>query len=762
MFRTGLTALILAAAVFCSPLFAQDSPSKEPIDLKVELRSATGSNIFQLGEVIPLEVFISSNTPNRHLEPCKMFWESCFGYPQCRFVTHWSFDVTPSTGWTDIGWHGCGAMSGPTMDVKSSDLTSEPKKYPYTLTNRFRFDSPGKYTVRLSITVGLDDETNQIRRPLNSTVKPNSVSKTAEIVLEITPAGDKWKGTVIEQGVTAWTTKAPAYTNPPSPEYSHYQQEKEALCNLGTPEAALALVGLLSRGIDVTHCLNINSNKDVEETEMRRLLVDPNVGVRPMFFAAYAKLLSQGEEKPGPRSAVPPKVVNDVRDTLFGSLPKKNPEAMIPSLETVLRNPMRGYWVIEGSAYDLNGPFSAEVINMAAANFDRLSEETQAALLDTDWNHLRSQLMLPIVRRKAETGNGQALLRWLELDPAAATAFERQEVVRPTPRFSSLYLRLSDESLPENEQQQIAANFMMLSAPEELIREATLLHRYTTRATLPTVLPFIDQHLTEWPCNVQIPVLAYLLKVSPDGARPRVQQVLQKLSPPYYCPRGEFFPSLGFMEAGPVLDALAAKQVEDETPHAPDAVMYLGKFGSAAMKPVVWEQLSRWHKKYIESGAKQRMETQPSKSEDWQLYNMDSRLLEAYTRAQGWTLSLEDVLNLKELMGDKETAGLSCAFSCGSQENVGPAPGNYYIYGKVNDPVFPVEARIDYLMPMEPYHYGVNQYRCADLTSLEQKLLQFPAGSIFSVAHTGSSLDGWGDWTSISAFLKSHGYSFRN
>jgi len=33
---------------------------------------------------------------------------------------------------------------------------------------------------------------------------------------------------------------------------------------------------------------------------------DPNVGLRPMFFAAYAKLLSRGEEKPCPRSAVSP------------------------------------------------------------------------------------------------------------------------------------------------------------------------------------------------------------------------------------------------------------------------------------------------------------------------------------------------------------------------------------------------------------------------------------------------------------------------
>jgi len=65
------------------------------------------------------------------------------------------------------------------------------------------------------------------------------------------------------------------------------------------------------------------------------------------------------------------------------------------------------------------------------------------------------------------------------------------------------------------------------------------------------------------------------------------------------------------MEAGPVLDALAAKQVEDETPHAADAVMYLGRFGSAAMKPVVWEQLSRWHRKYV--GTEQNSACDPTR-----------------------------------------------------------------------------------------------------------------------------------------------------
>jgi hypothetical protein len=60
MIRTCLTTLILAIVFCCSPLFLQETPAQEPADLRLELRSATGSNHFQLGEVIPLEVLISS------------------------------------------------------------------------------------------------------------------------------------------------------------------------------------------------------------------------------------------------------------------------------------------------------------------------------------------------------------------------------------------------------------------------------------------------------------------------------------------------------------------------------------------------------------------------------------------------------------------------------------------------------------------------------------------------------------------------------
>ena len=178
------------------------------------------------------------------------------------------------------------------------------------------------------------------------------------------------------------------------------------------------------------------------------------------------------------------------------------------------------------------------------------------------------------------------------------------------------------------------------------------------------------------------------------------------------------------------------------------------------MKPVVWEQLSRWHHKYVESGAESRIGS--GNQDDWQLYNLESKLVQAYVNAQGWTLSTDDSDSLAKLIGDDKRKGFACTFSCGSELSIGSTPGNYYIYGKFKDPIYPTEDRIDYLMPTEPYRYTIEQYQCADLRALEQKLLQFPAGSTFTVAHTGSSLDGWGDWTSISAFLKSHGYSFRN
>jgi hypothetical protein len=141
------TCFAVCLATFSVASYAQvpqeQPPAPAATDLKVELRSGTGSNRFQIGEVVPLDVMVSSSSSNRYLAPCVLFWEGCFGYPQCRYFNRWSIAVTPETGYKDRGKHMCMTMSGPTFEVPSHDLTATPDKFTYTLTNRFRFDTPG-------------------------------------------------------------------------------------------------------------------------------------------------------------------------------------------------------------------------------------------------------------------------------------------------------------------------------------------------------------------------------------------------------------------------------------------------------------------------------------------------------------------------------------------------------------------------------------------------------------------------------------------
>lgn len=89
-------------------------------------------------------------------------------------------DIKKSTGPRVAG--------GQTMAVPNRALTSQAVKFSYLLTSRFRFDKPGEYRVRLSLQIGLDDETTQRKHIPESTIQPHAVSGTRESVLQIVPA----------------------------------------------------------------------------------------------------------------------------------------------------------------------------------------------------------------------------------------------------------------------------------------------------------------------------------------------------------------------------------------------------------------------------------------------------------------------------------------------------------------------------------------------------------------------------------------------
>jgi hypothetical protein len=766
MNRPRFSCLTVAIAVLASSLFGRQAVAQQPSDLQVQLRSATGSNRFQIGEMIPLEVVLSSNAADRYLEPCAIFRESNFGFPQCRYFTRWSFSVAPDSGWVDLYKEfptGPQTSGGPTFPVPSRDLSSKPVTFTYLLTHRFRFDTSGEYRVQLSISVALDDVVTRSATPSAPAFFANDFTLKPEIVLQITPASAEWQAETIRKGYEAYSSPSPRVIDPPSPELLQYRQSTQAFCNLGTPDAARALAKLLSQNhpelrYELPGCLEHTVDAAPAIEEMRRLLVDPDVAVSTDFFSVLVTLLSRDDSKKNQLRTAVPEYVNTERDRLFAALSGKHGDAQVQSLLTVLANP--SYSKGGTAPYDVpfQQPFPPLVIAAVVANFERLPEQSQQWVLDQAWNLVRSPRMLPVVHRSAEAGDGQALLRWLELDPAAATAFIRQEIVRSVPRFSSFYLRLPDESLPGQEKQ-IATNFIALTNERDLAHGATLLHRYATREVLPTVLPFIDAQFPNWSCAVKEPVLAYLMKVSPEDAEPRVEQTVKGVGHGRWC-TNTIFTELGFLEPSPVLERFAMAEIEANGPLARDATDYLRLYGSAAAKPFVWKQFVRWHEQFVSSGAEKRLHQYPPVYEDYLLNALVNALAEAFTKAQAWVITPDEATSVQQVQGAPAVPS-NCTTNCGASLGLGPGPGSFAIYGGMNERWLRKPSPMEFLNSSEGHYYLVGQYRCSDIRTLKQKLLQFPQGSSFEFVWGLDSRDR--DYlVEISDFLWGHGYKVKN
>jgi hypothetical protein len=574
--------------------------------------------------------------------------------------------------------------------------------------------------------VGVDEEETKAQ------AHPHGTTVTREIVLQIVPADAEWQKEIARQGTEAWFEPMPRETNPPSQSLLDYKQARLALCTLGTPEAARVLAkAVLPSYREAENCLQRSPSLGAGVEEMRRLLVDPDIAVTPNFFSVLVRLNIEEFRRVG--AFVPTQdIVNTERDVLFIVLSRKRGAAQVESLATVLRNPLRTELNDVGEAFDL--PFPPEVIDMAADNFDRLPQETRELLLEDGWTRIRSPLMLPAVREAAEAGDGPALLRWRELDPVAATEFIQKEIVRPQPRFSSYYLRLSDSSL-RTQKAQIAANFAAfekLNDDRDLVHSATLLYRYATVAALPTVLPFVDTKLTEWPCSIQVPVLAYLLKISPEQAAPRVEKVLGS-SRSEIC-TSRLLTTLGLLAPGSVLQRIALAQVEAGTSDAVDGAIYLRRHAPPELKATMWKELEKWHRTYVLNGAEKRWNSGGATTDDRAKHDLVMELTRAFEAAQGWVVTQDDEKQLDALLGQESLKGPRCGFACGASLSVGPGPGHFTIVGNPH----PTEEERDnatesmeYLNSTERLRYRINQYSCADLHTVKDKLLQFPAGSTF-------------------------------
>ncbi len=403
-------ALLLLLAV----LSGHSAVASEARGLKMDFRTTTGSTVFHIGEVIPIQVSFSSTKLHRYLAPCNLFWHPGFGFPHCYFATPWQFSITPAQGWQDQSSDLIPFMEGgPEFDVATRNLTREPVLNLETLSDLFRFSQPGEYKVHLTVEIALDDR--KLHKPGDGP-KPKTVTVSRELVIHIVPVEMVWEQEVIRKGVEAFLARR-------QPEVeSGYREAAKALCYLGTPNAALAQARLAVQDRGGYGCMARSPNVETGVKEMQRLLVDPETPVNQHFFEMLVGLLNRAKSPRYEMMMVSQKIVDEQREVLFQALPRKQGGARIVCLMTVLANPPRVLPVPAGIMH-----FQEPVISTLVENWNDLPEDFKARLLNELWLAVQSPRFLPMLRSRAEAGDQIALQRWMEMDPESARDFLKQK-----------------------------------------------------------------------------------------------------------------------------------------------------------------------------------------------------------------------------------------------------------------------------------------------------------------------------------------------
>lgn len=739
-----LLTLLSATAAFSSPTPArrQAQPaglSQQPRDVRLQVETAGGNTRFRVGEVIPLKLSFTSSAAKKYLI-------NLATYDRSGRMNYEDFLVEPGAGWSDPlkdYFSGGVFMMGGLMSFDL--LSAEPKVIPLDLNEWVRFDRPGEYTLRVvSRRVGLASNGS----PFGSS---GMELRSNELRLTILPADRAWQQAALKKAVAALDA-APSGGGAAS-SVAHAEEVQAALKTLrylGTADAARELARHMrgeDQHADFLCMFGLFSSpfRDAALTEMRRLLAAPDHPVSSNFLYAMTVLMRGGGTTPEARVEEDRRNQEAVRGELLGVVSQKQGKALALTLNTILE--AQGYG--GGKTQSLDPQTAARIV----AVFEQLPPEKQMAILEGRWEMIKGPELLPALRRLAlpyqefnvpnESHaynslhvSGAALRRWYEMRPEEARPVVIREITRPRPRYGANVLGiLPEETLPEVEQT-LAEHFAAEwdSYAEEYI--ASLLHRYATAAVLPQVLPVVDEHVGKWASAIQTPALAYLLRVNPAQARPRLEAAMAARGEEYSACNHSLLTEVAALQQDPLLEEIAIKSLDDEDPQvAGNAAAYLGRYGSAAAEGPLWEHLTEWTAKWQGREAEFRYVPGENNAKVWQR-SLGVSLIQALGMGQSWLADEEKLGRLRQLaVGDDMRQQVDSMLSNWEQGR----------------------RSISYWRAGDRLHYRVLQYDTDSLDSLKEKLAQFPSGSEFDWGGGSRAEDGEQALKEVTEFLAGRG-----
>jgi hypothetical protein len=717
----SLLVLLQAPAAFCSPTPA--CVSQQPRDVRLQVEVADGNTRFRIGEVIPLKLSFNSSAAGK-------YQINLATYDRSGRMNYEDFMLEPDAGWSDPledYFSGGGFMMGGLTGFDF--LSGKPKVISLDLNEWVRFDRPGEYVLRVvsrrvGLTAGgrLDGE-------------PATELRSDELRLTILPAERVWQQATLKKAVAA-LDRSPTVgdVNPSEARAAELRAALKTLRFLGTADAAKEMARRL-RGEDSRadfECMFglVGSRfRDVALDEMRRLLADPDHPVSSRFLYALTVLMRGGETTLAGRMEEDRRNGEALQRELLDVISQKRGKALALSLNTILE--VGGY--AEGKQQQPDARMAARV----AAVFDQLPPEKQRGILESSWDLIKGAEFLPVLRKYAlryrefnvpneENAynslhvSGAALRHWYELNPDEARPVVIREITRPRPRYGAGVLGLlPEETLPEVEQA-LAEHFVAEPSSYATENLASLLQRYATGAVLTQVLPVVDEHVGKWACAIQAPALAYLLRVDPAAAKPRLEAAIAARGDGYSACNHSLLVEVGALRLDPLLEEVAIRSLDDEDPEvAGNAATFLGRYGTASAETALWESLTRWNEKWRGSESEFRYVPGESDAKAWQR-NLGSNLIQALGTGKSWLADEAKLNRLGQLAVGRDM-----------RRQVDSMLSNWEKGRRT----------ISFYRARDRLHFRVLQYETDSLDGLREKLAQFPAGSEFNWV-SGAPSDG--------------------
>lgn len=735
--------LLLLFPLLASAIIAADEPSPSPtppFDPKVIFRVKldTSQREFHIGEIIPLRLDFSSRIRNR-------YQLDTAGYDRSGRMNIETFHVTPSKGTVDpIPPEAFNMIGGGLRGFEF--LQPKPRSIWLELNEWVRFDEPGEYQlVVTSERVSMRDQHSAYGL---STV----TARSDQITIKIVPSDREWQKRTFQQAVTTLGPNPPDEVGvggePPIP----LEIAWNTLRYLGTPEAAAELARRLrpdTRGNGEFACyMGLVSSPDqaAARDALQKELANPDHPIDETFLHAL-QLVEADHHPANPYSPEEKKKSEEAErkllERLVGVLPNKRGQALLLSLYTAVETA----WGMEPPPQ----PMLDNLVNELIAKFDQLPLHEQSSLIAYRWEKIRNPALLPVVKRYAQAteeslqrmgGNtwdatdlvAKGIRCWFDLDPVGARPFVIQEIVRPLPRFGVNVLGiLPDPTLPDVDAQ-LADHLAATDDYQASIRLAELIARYGTPAILPRILKELHAHHAKWPCEAENLILAYVLRVDPNAARPLIERALAAQAKKSCNPN--LFEQIARIHYDPVLEQIAIRALDDPNLDSSAATM-LGTFGSAAAEAPLWRRYERWCKRWAGRESKLSVVSDDDYNSDLVAERGTGlALVEALAKGRGWLMDRAKLQKLKEMTkvpAIRDEAGR-------------------YIPQWDEQPV---------TLSIGRDWFSAGHYTFEKIEPFEQKLTEFPSGTEFNIQPLDNSAANRQNVDRVRTFLVSHGMSVK-